>query len=89
MLPDRVSNPGPLTYESGALPTVLHGPAPVKVNGELTLPTASLLNGINSYMKYFAPIKANHDLLLANLQGQKQTGNPESCSHSYKEVEKI
>ena len=27
MLPDRVSNPGPLTYESGALPTALHGPA--------------------------------------------------------------
>ena len=24
---DRVSNPGPLTYESGALPTALHGPA--------------------------------------------------------------
>ena len=27
MLPDRVSNPGPLTYESGALPIALHGPA--------------------------------------------------------------
>ena len=27
MLPDRVSNPGPLTYESGALPTGLCGPA--------------------------------------------------------------
>ena len=27
MWPDRVSNRGPLTYESGALPTVLHGPA--------------------------------------------------------------
>ena len=27
MWPDRVSNPGPLTYESGALPTVLPGPA--------------------------------------------------------------
>ena len=27
MLPDRVSNPGPLTYESDALPTVLRGPA--------------------------------------------------------------
>ena len=27
MLPDRVSNPGPLTYESGALPTALCGPA--------------------------------------------------------------
>ena len=27
MLPDRVSNPGPLTYESGVLPTALRGPA--------------------------------------------------------------
>ena len=27
MLPDRVSNPGLLTYESGALPIALHGPA--------------------------------------------------------------
>ena len=27
MLPYRVSNPGPLTYESGALPIVLRGPA--------------------------------------------------------------
>ena len=29
MLPDRVSNPGPLTYESGALPIALHGLAPL------------------------------------------------------------
>ena len=27
MLPDWVSNPGPLTYESGALPIALRGPA--------------------------------------------------------------
>ena len=27
MWPDCVSNPGPLTYESGALPTALRGPA--------------------------------------------------------------
>ena len=27
MLPDRVSNPGPMTYESGALPTALRGSA--------------------------------------------------------------
>ena len=27
MLPDRVSNPGPLTYELGALPIALRGPA--------------------------------------------------------------
>ena len=26
MLPDPVSNPGPLTYESGALPIALRGP---------------------------------------------------------------
>ena len=29
MLPDRVSNPGPLTYESGALPNALRGPATI------------------------------------------------------------
>ena len=28
MLPDRVSNLGPLIYESGALPIALRGPAP-------------------------------------------------------------
>ena len=27
MWPDQVSNPGPLTYETGALPTALSGPA--------------------------------------------------------------
>ena len=27
MWPDRVSNPGPLTYKSGALPTALRGPS--------------------------------------------------------------
>ena len=27
MWPDRVSNPGPLTYESGALPTAQRSPA--------------------------------------------------------------
>ena len=32
MLPDRVSNPGPLTYESGALPIALRGPAHEALN---------------------------------------------------------
>ena len=37
MLPDRVSNPGPLTYESGALPIALHGPArPSSTQKEIT-----------------------------------------------------
>ena len=31
MLPDRVSNPGPLTYESGALPIALRSLAAVSL----------------------------------------------------------
>ena len=38
MLPDRVSNPGPLTYESGALPIALRGPALLHVIYYITLP---------------------------------------------------
>ena len=34
MLPDRVSNPGPLTYESGALPIALRGPATNSLGAE-------------------------------------------------------
>ena len=33
MLPDRVSNPGPLTYESGALPIALRDPASSTLDG--------------------------------------------------------
>ena len=32
MLPDRVSNPGPLTYGSGALPIALRDPAHQKLD---------------------------------------------------------
>ena len=35
MLPDQVSNPGSLTYESGALPIALRGPAALRVRLEL------------------------------------------------------
>ena len=37
MLPDRVSNPGPLTYESGALPIALRGPAVQNVTFRILL----------------------------------------------------
>ena len=43
MLPDRVSNPGPLTYESGALPIALRGPAP---------PVASHLKSLSSFISH-------------------------------------
>ena len=36
MLPDRVSNPGPLTYESGALPIALRGRRIITENHENT-----------------------------------------------------
>ena len=37
MLPDRVSNPGPLTYESGALPIALRGPATDEADSSVVL----------------------------------------------------
>ena len=42
MWPDRVSNPGPLTYESGALPTALRGPANVR-NKKLEIQSTTAL----------------------------------------------
>ena len=50
MLPDRVSNPGPLTYESGALPIALRGPASC-----LTTIKNMLLNIVKKSMK--GPVK--------------------------------
>ena len=37
MLPDWVSNPGPLTYKSGALPIALCGPANILFKGTIAL----------------------------------------------------
>ena len=48
MLPDRVSNPGPLTYESGALPIALRGPACNELNwSDLDLYFTLLGNELN------------------------------------------
>ena len=38
MLPDRVSNPGPLTYESGALPIALRGLASLPIRSHSCQP---------------------------------------------------
>ena len=43
MLPDRVSNPGPLTYEPGALPIALRGPAELRGQGAYSLHTSMVL----------------------------------------------
>ena len=54
MLPDRVSNPGPLTYESGALPTALRRPAIVPSGGRKTSPRTSPIVQI---IFYFSPLR--------------------------------
>ena len=64
MLPDRISNPlnpGPLTYESGALPTGLRGPTSLLENGHCT--------GEKGMIQCFAMLKGargneHHGLLL-------------------------
>ena len=45
MLPDRVSNSGPLTYESGALPIALRGPAIILSHSNDISPEATGLMG--------------------------------------------
>ena len=41
MLPDWVSNPGPLTYESGALPIALRGPAGMYITRPISVQDSS------------------------------------------------
>ena len=49
MLPDRVSNPGPLTYESGALPIALRGPAHVVTDSSMNAgPRSAVGSAFNS-----------------------------------------
>ena len=57
MLPDRVSNPGPLTYESGALPIALRGPAMMPETKSTELPALFLDSrvGISRSGISFAP----------------------------------
>ena len=55
MLPDRVSNPGPLTYESDALPIALRGPALQNTNSDRKINNvdyksiAHLLKGLSDF----------------------------------------
>ena len=47
MLPDRVSNPGPLTYESGVLPIALRGPAIIAPDQEIYIETFKIFFNVN------------------------------------------
>ena len=50
MLPDRVSNPGPLTYESGALPIAFLLEWPIFEEGDIFLIT--VLFKVHNSMSY-------------------------------------
>ena len=51
MWPDRVSNPGPLTYESGVLPIALRGPAALLVNVTINV-TIKTYGSVQYYYTY-------------------------------------
>ena len=56
MLPDRVSNPGPLTYESGVLPIALRGPACYSVKSaksSFNFILSLLFVRLNNYVVFF------------------------------------
>ena len=62
MLPDRVSNPRPLTYESGTLPIALCGPAsPSNLISHTYSPLeVKLLHWLNIFLfSYLLPFKGN------------------------------
>ena len=53
MWPDWVSNPGPLTYKSGALPTVLRGPV------LMVLTEIVCKNYLNKTVHFYIPLYIN------------------------------
>ena len=60
MLPERVSNPGPLTYESGALPIALRGPAN---SSEITINQQKGCFAVPNLLTFFFSAKQKATLL--------------------------
>ena len=74
MLPDRVSNPGPLPYESGALPIALRGPARL---GGLSLPRKSRVTRPDWLVGWFwvyGPLRQYFSLYRAVSQREGERG---------------
>ena len=60
MLPDRVSNPGPLTYESGALPIALPGPAKCHMEASVSSERKKNTTALGRMTKLATPICCKH-----------------------------
>ena len=79
MWPDRVSNPGPLTYESGALPTALRGPA-----FQMGFTLKGKPKGANSFLWEFTTTGKSRETKLSELLPLKMypcTLNIAVCTH--------
>ena len=70
MLPDRVSNPGPLTYESGALPIALRGSASAGLN---------LCRRGTGYCIYRADIDVTNDIASISIRHHFEVMCPVHC----------
>ena len=79
MWPDRVSNPGPLTYESGALPTTLRGPAALIVY--LLISCGSGSHALIPYLQIYKNssaskiIQRSRSIYLCSVMGQLSTSS--------------
>ena len=78
MLPDRVSNPGPLTYESGALPIALRGPAIIRVTKD------SLENPATGVILYEKELKRPSNISDADTPTGSQEAITDSKQKTYK-----
>ena len=72
MLPDRVSNPGPLTYVAGALPIAIRGPA--KTKSSTSKLSASLWLTLTTFLVFIRSSLIYSQFISFNLH--TYTGNP-------------
>ena len=68
MLPDRVSNPGPLTYESGALPIALRDPACISERHSTGITKTNALSPNCSLLTKISFINLNSGAILVSVQ---------------------
>ena len=88
MLPDRVSNPGHLTYESGALPIALRGPAS---KNRTTIQTESSFSKINEDLDTDKLRKSKHlrNLVSKEMKDCGLIDSEDSCAVDVSEIENI
>ena len=73
MLPDRVSNPGPLTYESGVLPIALRGPALGKGTSRKNEKTEKALIISKDIVRNLIRISSSRNTYLIRISSSRKT----------------